>query len=69
MLPLLLQIRTCVLNGDWEDVFRRWYSGFRAYTQPVSRELFCFVPLRPIRWHPPSGVCLSLLNTISPFAD
>ena len=22
---LLLQIRTHVLNGDWEDVFRRWY--------------------------------------------
>jgi hypothetical protein len=32
---LLLQIRTRVLNGDWEDVFRRWYPGFRAYTQPV----------------------------------
>ena len=35
LLPLLLQIRTRVLNGDWEDVFRRWYPGFRAYTQPV----------------------------------
>ncbi len=32
---LLLQIRTRVLNGDWEGVFRRWYPGFRAYTQPV----------------------------------
>jgi hypothetical protein len=32
---LLLQIRTHVLNGDWEDVFRRWYPGFRAQTQPV----------------------------------
>jgi len=32
---LLLQIRTRVLNGDWEDVFRRWYPGFRAQTQPV----------------------------------
>ena len=32
---LLRQIRTRVLNGDWEDVFRRWYPGFRAYTQPV----------------------------------
>jgi hypothetical protein len=32
---LLLQMRTRVLNGDWEDVFRRWYPGFRAYTQPV----------------------------------
>ena len=32
---LLQQIRTRVLNGDWEDVFRRWYPGFRASTQPV----------------------------------
>jgi hypothetical protein len=32
---LLLQIRTRVLNGDWEDVFRGWYPGFRAQTQPV----------------------------------
>src|SRR6266436_3964753 len=32
---LLLQIRTRVLNGDWEDVFRRWYPGFRAQTPPV----------------------------------
>src|SRR6266849_3631902 len=32
---LLLQMRTRVLNGDWEDVFRRWYPGFRAQTQPV----------------------------------
>jgi hypothetical protein len=32
---LLLQIRTRVLNGDWEDVFRSWYPGFRAQTQPV----------------------------------
>jgi hypothetical protein len=32
---LLLQIRTRMLNGDWEDTFRRWYPGFRAQTQPV----------------------------------
>ena len=32
---LLLQIRTRVLSGDWEDVFRRWYPGFRARTQPI----------------------------------
>jgi hypothetical protein len=32
---LLLHIRTRGLNGDWEDVFRRWYPGFRTYTQPV----------------------------------
>jgi hypothetical protein len=27
--PLLLQIRTRVLNEEWEDTFRRWYPGFR----------------------------------------
>ena len=26
---LLLQIRTRVLNEEWEDAFRRWYPGFR----------------------------------------
>jgi hypothetical protein len=26
---LLLQVRTRVLNEEWEDVFRRWYRGFR----------------------------------------
>jgi hypothetical protein len=26
---LLLQIRTRVLNGDWEATFRQWYPGFR----------------------------------------
>jgi hypothetical protein len=31
---LLLQIRTRVLNGDWEDMFRQWYPGFRAHAQP-----------------------------------
>jgi hypothetical protein len=31
----LLQIRTRVLNGDWEDVFHRWYPGFRAHTKHV----------------------------------
>jgi len=33
---LLLQIRTRVLNGDWEDVFHRWYPGFpRAHEARV----------------------------------
>ena len=32
---LLLQIRTRVLNGEWEATFRQWYPGFRAYTTPV----------------------------------
>ena len=26
---LLLQIRTRVLNEEWEDSFRRWYPAFR----------------------------------------
>jgi len=26
---LLLQIRTRVLNEEWENTFRRWYSAFR----------------------------------------
>jgi hypothetical protein len=29
----LLQIRTRVLNGDWEASFREWYPGFRVSTQ------------------------------------
>lgn len=30
---LLLQIRTRVLNGEWEATFRQWYPGFRAHTR------------------------------------
>ena len=41
---LLLRIRTHVLNGDWEDVFRRWYPGFRAYTQPIFARAFLIRP-------------------------
>ena len=33
---LLLQIRTRVLNGDWEATFREWYPGFRAVPQAVA---------------------------------
>jgi hypothetical protein len=33
---LLLQIRTRVLNGDWEATFREWYPGFRAVPQPIA---------------------------------
>jgi hypothetical protein len=33
---LLLQIRTRVLNGDWEATFREWYPGFRAAPQQVA---------------------------------
>jgi hypothetical protein len=32
---LLLQIRTRVLNGDWEATFRTWYPGFRSHTLPA----------------------------------
>jgi hypothetical protein len=33
---LLLQIRTRVLNGEWEATFREWYPGFRAAPQPMA---------------------------------
>jgi hypothetical protein len=33
---LLLQIRTRVLNGKWEETFRRWYPGFRTQRQPAA---------------------------------
>ena len=32
---LLLQIRTRVLNGEWEETFRQWYPGFRAQAPPA----------------------------------
>jgi hypothetical protein len=35
---LLLQIRTRVLNEEWEDTFRHWYPGFRPQTQAQSLE-------------------------------
>ena len=31
---LLLQMRTRVLNGEWEATFRTWYPGVRAHTRP-----------------------------------
>jgi hypothetical protein len=33
---LLLQIRTQVLNDDWEVKFREWYLGFRSQTRHVA---------------------------------
>lgn len=33
---LLLQIRTRVLNEEWENTFRRWYPGFRPQTEGQS---------------------------------
>jgi hypothetical protein len=32
----LLQIRTRVLNRDWEATFQEWYPGFRAAPQPMA---------------------------------
>lgn len=32
---LLLQVRTQVLNEDWEGTFRCWYPGFRPVQTPV----------------------------------
>jgi hypothetical protein len=36
---LLLQVRTHVLNEEWEEIFRRWYPSFRPRTeeQPVKK--------------------------------
>ena len=31
---LLLQVRTQVLNGDWEETFRTWYPQFRRVPVP-----------------------------------
>ena len=33
---LLLQVRTQVLNGTWEDTFRAWYPHFQPVEPPVS---------------------------------
>ena len=33
---LLLQIRTKVLNNEWEDVFRRWYPQFRTQEKAAA---------------------------------
>jgi hypothetical protein len=33
---LLIQIRTRVLNRDWEATFREWYPGFRASPQQMA---------------------------------
>src|SRR5262249_1102490 len=33
---LLLQVRTRVLNGEWEEIFRTWYPGFRQQAQSAA---------------------------------
>jgi len=30
---LLLQVRTRVLDEEWENIFRRWYPAFRPQEQ------------------------------------
>ena len=34
---LLLQIRTRVLDQEWENTFRRWYPAFRPEGQPAEK--------------------------------
>jgi hypothetical protein len=36
---LLLQIRTRVLNEEWEETFRHWFPGLRPQTEepPVEK--------------------------------
>jgi len=36
---LLLQVRTQVLNDDWEATFRTWYPGFRPVPTAVTPAL------------------------------
>jgi hypothetical protein len=31
---LLLQVRTAVINEEWEDTFRIWYPQFRCAVAP-----------------------------------
>jgi hypothetical protein len=47
---LLLQIRTRVLNGEWEDTVRTWYPGFRAHVLPLA--------LRCVPFALPCDTCL-----------
>jgi hypothetical protein len=46
---LLLQIRTRVLNQEWEDTFRRWYPGFRPQMQVRSVEKAKVSELRALK--------------------
>jgi hypothetical protein len=36
---LLLQIRTRVLNQEWEDTFRRWYPAFRPEPKQPAKKV------------------------------
>jgi hypothetical protein len=33
----LLQIRTRVLDDEWENTFRHWYPAFRPEGQPAQK--------------------------------
>ena len=33
---LLLQVRTAVLNEEWEETFRTWYPAFRPVRVPAE---------------------------------
>ena len=35
---LLLQVRTRVLNEEWENTFRRWYPAFRPRAEAAGRQ-------------------------------
>jgi hypothetical protein len=41
---LLLQIRTRVLNGEWEETFRRWYPGVPAEVRTTARPESRLIP-------------------------
>jgi hypothetical protein len=55
---LLLHMRPRVLQGDWEDVFRRCSPGFRAQTPPVFA---CAFLLRPASFNPPASAVRGVL--------
>jgi hypothetical protein len=56
--PLLLHMRPRVLQGAWEDVFRRWSPGVRAPTPPVFA---CACLLRPAAFNPPASAVRGVL--------
>ena len=53
---LLMQARTKVLHGEWDDVFRRWYPRFRPHpqTQTPVRKVAAALDIERVRQLPPS---------------
>jgi hypothetical protein len=48
---LLLQIRTRVLDEEWENTFRRWYPDFQPKGRPRNRSDLLESPsLRKSKW-------------------